>query len=55
MKYLLLVLSVYSYGIGFMFASNPNNDHPATSMLIGGFLGTILMIGSLVLLIGEEK
>lgn len=54
MKYLLLLLSVYSYACGFFFASNPKNDHPELSFLIGGGLGTILMVGALTLLIAER-
>lgn len=55
MKYLLLLLSVYSYGIGVMFASNPRNDHPEVSLLIGGGLGTLLMIGALASLISGKE
>lgn len=55
MKYLLIVLSVYSYGIGVMFANNPKNDHPEVSFLIGGGLGTLLMIGALTLLIAGKE
>jgi hypothetical protein len=56
MKYLLLLLSAYSYGVGFLMANNPQNDHPEVSFLIGGSLGTLLLFGSLVLLIsGKEK
>lgn len=55
MKYLLLLLSVYSYGAGWFFASNPRNDHPELSFLIGGGLGTILMVGALTLLIADRN
>lgn len=56
MKYLLLLLSVYSYAVGFFYASNPTNDHPEVSFLIGGGLGTLLMIGALAVSIsGKEK
>lgn len=55
MKYLLIVLSVYSYGIGVMFANNPKNDHPEVSYLLGAGLGTILLVGALAVLIGEKK
>lgn len=56
MKYLLLLLSAYSYGVGVLMANNPQNDHPEVSFLIGGSLGTLLLFGSLVLLIfGKER
>lgn len=55
MKYLLLLLSVYSYAVGFFFANNPKNDHPEVSLLIGGGLGTLLMIGALALLISGKE
>jgi hypothetical protein len=55
MKFVLLLLSVYSYAVGFMFANNPENNHPEVSFLIGGFLGTILMVGAIASLVGEKK
>lgn len=55
MKFVLLILSVYSYAVGFFFANNPNNDHPEVSFLIGGSLGTILMVGAITVLISEKK
>jgi hypothetical protein len=55
MKYLLLLLSVYSYAVGFFFANNPKNDHPEVSLLLGGGLGTLLMVGALALLISGKE
>lgn len=55
MKHLLILLSVYSYGVGVLYANNPHNDHPEVSYLLGGFLGTILLIGAIASLIGEKK
>jgi hypothetical protein len=55
MKYLLLLLSVYSYACGFFFANNPMNDHPEVSFLIGGGLGTILMVGALASLLSDRN
>lgn len=55
MKYFLLLLSVYAYAVGFFYANNPLNDHPEVSFLLGGGLGTILMVGALASLISERK
>jgi O-antigen/teichoic acid export membrane protein len=55
MKYLLLLLSVYSYAIGFLFANNPENDHPEVFYLLGSGLGTLLLIGALAVLLGEKR
>ena len=55
MKYLLFLLSAYSYGVGVMFANNPHNDHPEVSYLLGAGLGTILLVGALAVLISEKK
>ena len=55
MKYLLLLLSVYSYACGFLFANNPLNDHPEVSYLLGSGLGTILLVGALAVLWGEKR
>ena len=55
MKYLLLLLSVYSYAVGFFYANNPTNDHPEVSFLIGGGLGTLLMIGAIAVSISGKE
>ena len=55
MKYLLIILSVYSYGVGVMFANNPQNDHPEVSYLIGGGLGTILLVGAIASLLSDKN
>lgn len=54
MKYLLIVLSVYSYGIGVLFANNPENNHPEVSYLLGAGLGTILLVGAIASLISSK-
>jgi len=55
MKYLLLLLSVYSYAVGFFFANNPESNHPEVSFLIGGGLGTILMVGAIASLLSDRN
>ena len=52
MKYFLAGLGAYSIGVGswfFMENQTPN------SLLVGGFLGLLLLIGSMALFIGDKK
>lgn len=55
LKYLVLSLGVWSYGVGFVSANNPKNDSPEVSFLLGAGLGTILVAQSLVLYYFEMK
>jgi len=52
MKYLLAGLGAYSIGVGswfFMENQNPN------SLLVGWFLGLLLLVGSMALFAGGKK
>lgn len=52
MKYFLAGLGAYSIGVGSWFYSI--NQTP-NSLLVGWFLGLLLLIGSMALFIGEKK
>lgn len=52
MKHLLAGLGAYSIGVGSWFFMENNTP---TSLLVGGGLGILLLVGSMVLYIGGDK
>lgn len=52
MKYFLAGLGAYSIGVGSWFFME--NHHP-NSLLVGWFLGLLLLIGSVALFIGDRN
>jgi hypothetical protein len=52
MKYLLAGLGAYSIGVGSWFFMENNSPN---SLLVGYFLGLILLVGSVALFLGGKK